>query len=815
MRLVDHALAAAELGFRVIPLHPRSKRPSVKEWPARATTDPNRILEWFRDAPESNYGIATGEDLFVIDLDGQAAADWWDAQDFPQGPTITTPSGGRHVYYASEGVDIQTNASKVHPGVDVRGHNGYVVGPGSILPNGTYTGSLEGLELATDELIAILPERQSYEHTQYEGKQVEAASDSEKRQLAAAVAELEALPRVWAEGAGWRTTAYRVACWLSRMVNSTAYALDEDAAITILLTHTPTDAEWSHPQILAEWASARKTTAGQFADPPVADVPPLLPFIEAANALPEFTSRGETFAALLLRDPEVNTPGMLWGHRKTLLVECFRAGLTAQQAITIAWSAKVSQSLQGEPAGIEKLWAETEKARILVEAEGGAGIEAAPAEERPALTENHARHIDLMPAPERDAARAVQWFGTEYMAWAEESVAVMNAPYHKLNMWTILALVFAPHGVIPLGGGINSPLNAFGMVIGDTTTGKSESMKLMRTVLEAFFNPDTNPNIGGDASPNALIEKLILRDGQSSWFNSDEAHGHIKAMRQGGWLQGLPEKLTDLYDGRVPMMLRNGKKDVSGVDATTYFTMTYAGTMKGLSEALEPSDWQSGFLNRFIWAIGEKAERTRESMKIKLRRDDGTGVNPRHMQKYWAAHFQKSIDAVHRQGTAIKEGGPVEMDITVEVEERHNDLTYNLSVMTDGHKHEEMLKPTFARFSFTVLKFACLVALSMGSRTVTPLHHMIAVEAAEEWAANIITMVNNTTATGFTKQVDDVERFIASQKGRSVRLERVYSHFHIEKYRMDQLVEQLVAEGRITKTRSTDGAYSLSIKEAV
>ncbi len=67
--LHDAALATAERGWHVFPLVPGEKRPAVRSWNERATTDPDRITRCWT-AGAYNIGIATGPSrLVVVDLD--------------------------------------------------------------------------------------------------------------------------------------------------------------------------------------------------------------------------------------------------------------------------------------------------------------------------------------------------------------------------------------------------------------------------------------------------------------------------------------------------------------------------------------------------------------------------------------------------------------------------------------------------------------------------------------------------------------------------------------------------------------------------
>lgn len=819
MSILDHALATAELGLRIFPLPPLAKKPPRAGWREDATTDPETIASWFRADPKINYGIRTGlaNNLVVVDVDGADAERWWASHSLTSTARVSTPSGPdrTHYLFRIEDAEIQTNQSKIAPGVDIRAEDGYIVGVGSMLPTGTYSGDIRNIPDAPAALLDLVPDKQAFVNVQASDEAAEKVlepSVNEQRQIADQVARLEALPKVWHEGAGWHQVVFRACCHFSRMVNSEHYALTQDGALSILTEATPFYPEWPVAHLMEQWNSARKTTAGQAAAIPAEAIPNFLSIVEVTNSLPEFASTGESFMDMIIGEPEIRTPGALWAYRKTILVEGFRAGLSPEQVATLGWNAAASRTLQSDMNGVETLWGEVQKARAIVEAERGEGYEPPPADERAPLVLVGPERISLMTEDERTHARTIDWFGSQYMAWAEESVSVMNAPYHEINYWAILALIFAPHGVIPLAGGISSPCNLYVMTAGDTTTGKSEARRLMKTVLQSYYTNGDTPNIGGNASPNALLEALIERDGKSSWFNSDEAHGHIKAMRQGGWLAGLPEILTELYDGDVPIILRNGKKDVSGVDAKTFFTMQYTGTMTGISSALLQEDWESGFATRFVFAIGEKQERTRESMRLKIRRGKAeAGVDSREMQKYWGASFGNAITGVRAYA---QDGGPVDLDISQEVEDRHNELIWTLSQMTDGHRNETMLKPTFARFSFSILKCACLAAMVQGRFTVTLDDYLLGLLSAEGWAGNIVAMVDSTTSTELVRKVNDLERFVAAQRNRTVKIERVYGHFNKDETRdIDAWIDRLKKEGRMEKNQVTGGGFELKVKE--
>ncbi|MFJ5302162.1 bifunctional DNA primase/polymerase [Streptomyces sp. NPDC088350] len=169
--LLRAALKAAERGWPVIPLRPRSKVPALhgerrcprtgdcagghRTFEQRATTDPARIERCWSAGP-FNVGIATGPaGLLVVDLDTLKPTD---DEGTPDGATnflalceragqavpatrrIRTPSGGQHLYFTAPPTArfANTTGTLAHH-IDTRAWGGQVVAPGSETPHGPYT----------------------------------------------------------------------------------------------------------------------------------------------------------------------------------------------------------------------------------------------------------------------------------------------------------------------------------------------------------------------------------------------------------------------------------------------------------------------------------------------------------------------------------------------------------------------------------------------------------------------------------------------------------------------------------------------------
>jgi hypothetical protein len=165
---LDVAFGYALLGWPVFPLVPGGKKPLYRSPHSKgarcggrwagcgrdghgvldATVDLAVITEWWRRQPRANVGIACGvtaagcgPDVIDVDVkDGARGAESHAslrAAGLLRGKIAValTPSGGWHLYYEGS---AQGNGVVRGFGVDFRSTGGYVVGPGSVTPQGGY-----------------------------------------------------------------------------------------------------------------------------------------------------------------------------------------------------------------------------------------------------------------------------------------------------------------------------------------------------------------------------------------------------------------------------------------------------------------------------------------------------------------------------------------------------------------------------------------------------------------------------------------------------------------------------------------------------
>ena len=145
------ALRLAKAGFAVFPCQSggaKAKQPMpFIRWRDASTTAESQILQWWKKWPEAAVGLDLAKSgLIVIDADrhgehdGVAAlGDLMNQVGYePHGvPLAATPNEGTHFFYRQPAGKQYGNGKGALPaGIDVRGHGGYVIAPGTVMQDG-------------------------------------------------------------------------------------------------------------------------------------------------------------------------------------------------------------------------------------------------------------------------------------------------------------------------------------------------------------------------------------------------------------------------------------------------------------------------------------------------------------------------------------------------------------------------------------------------------------------------------------------------------------------------------------------------------
>lgn len=123
-----------------------TKRPLVRAWQSQATTDAERIREWWMQFPDAVPGLELGRTgLVVIDGDRHGGPDGVaafavlaaDHGAIPPHPETLTPGDGEHHVFAQPSdIRLGNRRGALPEGIDVRGAGGWIVAPGAVRADG-------------------------------------------------------------------------------------------------------------------------------------------------------------------------------------------------------------------------------------------------------------------------------------------------------------------------------------------------------------------------------------------------------------------------------------------------------------------------------------------------------------------------------------------------------------------------------------------------------------------------------------------------------------------------------------------------------
>lgn len=144
-----YALQYQKLGFAVIPINPKNKRPMI-EFADKPKMTAEEIDSFWDQHPNANIALKT-TNFFVIDIDkhgkenGFESLKRWKYLNLIE-PTLQakTASGGKHLFYFKREDSPITQMIGFLPGVDIKAHeNNYVLVAPSATEKGQYEWDLE------------------------------------------------------------------------------------------------------------------------------------------------------------------------------------------------------------------------------------------------------------------------------------------------------------------------------------------------------------------------------------------------------------------------------------------------------------------------------------------------------------------------------------------------------------------------------------------------------------------------------------------------------------------------------------------------
>lgn len=313
--LTDWALWCAEVGrltgaWKVFPCVPGKKRPLNKEWQSDAANDLKSVKTMWRNDPTANIGLAIQPGFVALDVDSykpgaEAALDAFEAEHgaLPRTLENRTARGGYHLIYSTTKT-FGNGTGNLPKFGDVRGHGGFIVGPGSIFGGKHYAIGNLSTPVALPECIETMLRETK-------------PRDLGKPMTPALYVTVDDLRNVqhftnWCAGYSARTTAtpngevaepcIEYQGGNNRLAATGAmahdYGLSEDLAVTIALEHHNPRCEppWDDDDYERHFRSGYRSATGQLGSrAPARDFRRLFATVQVTNAASDTALRKDRF----------------------------------------------------------------------------------------------------------------------------------------------------------------------------------------------------------------------------------------------------------------------------------------------------------------------------------------------------------------------------------------------------------------------------------------------------------------------------------------------------------------------------------------
>jgi hypothetical protein len=811
-----------ELGLRIFPVNVKNPGTDIKEvkplvkWREEASSDPAVISRWQSKLGTllTDWGVPTGHvnGFIVVDIDSAEGDHYWSSQWLPDGLEATTPRGGTHIMYSLDGIDadVQTNGGKLHRDIDIRGEGGFV--------NAYDVAALTVVNMPAlpDSVLEILPERQVYSTKPVpvdlapdrlgadvvrltapddDGEEIDVVevTPQEARVLKGLLDILDDLPVPWHEGAGYHNAQFLVACGLNRIANSPYYRTDQESARKLFNAHAPlrnlADIKFRDRR----WTEAIKAADGQWFDQP-SDVPlrltvePLL----------------EKFSGGLIENMYWDGTGI--PAVKDLIRELREAGASEQEAYSVSYECAAMKRLRARSLGKgPSTWGFVKEIFRAFE-EDKEGWKDEPIKvpmNLPKPPPPEIGELGLLDAREQAMIKDYPNFISRYAMAAHEILASPNMPLVYLNGWIALSSMVGDRADINLKKG-RVPLSLWGMPLAPSAAGKGDAKGLMKAMIGCGRRGGFGDvNAGGNASAEGLSDFVAEREGKVALFNKDESSSLLEAMHyESSYEAKMMTLALDLYDGESSRSLRVGNaKDGVGSGIKTTFNMWLQTTWQGAVSALNSKDIGTGFLGRFIVAIGDGANITDDSLRLEF-----------------ASEYQMQIGGTHPMLKSLADGvnaviGHVKgISVTADedVQRRFVRARRDVLAFIREHHMQEALQGVMLRVTENFFKAAALLAISEGRSKVEMGDLLVALKSGQYWVRDALRLSEAISTSEYRKRVDELVRFCdVAPRSRGA----ILKHFaNLGNREVIEVMERAEQEGSIKKNKD-NGRFIANIAE--
>lgn len=514
----------------------------------------------------------------------------------------------------------------------------------------------------------------------------------------------------------------------------------------------------------------------------------------------------ESFRRMLFQPP----PDDKWSETLwVLILSLLRIGLTLEETFVVTEGCACDKWARDKKTDANLLlWKDINRAWEQIKRELADGIVIEDVDVTKLRDSNLnpiVKPVEFLTDDERKLCRREN-FIEHYVRWGQTKTDADPA-YHEAAAMMLLSTVLADFGhAMPIFGKLG--LNMWFMILGNTTASRKTTTKnLMMRFVDRLNSEEYEYDLGSDSTTEGMLADLADRPGRSGMFYRDEAQEMLANARGGkGYLSDFTGTLTELYDGHV-----RGRRRASGNKKTprteTTFNLYLMGIAQKVAEVLDPGDFESGFLARFIYCFGEAAPETRESMRLnQFMPNQGTTTDIEQellqeklykMRTYW----ENKTDP----------GNTMPIFVDLEAWERLNEYIYMLTSMGNEADRPEIMKPAGDRMNKSVLKLACLLAMSEHRDHVNLEDMLKSIQYSERWYVNLQRMTKMIDASEWATKMRKLTELVVEKMGK-ITYANAYKRFSDMRPRdFAELVTGVVDQGDIRLTMVDNGIRFLEV----
>lgn len=450
--------------------------------------------------------------------------------------------------------------------------------------------------------------------------------------------------------------------------------------------------------------------------------------------------------------------------RRRIMLDLMEAGASDPDIVALVYSSPSGNKYREDSRGVRMAWWELQRAKAFEEVKEGGSTEAIEAfdwgeiavdnETGEIVSEEVEFHV-LEDSDRLYCKQSPNNFINIYMQYVKDSLGNRyNEPYHRICALLLLCMTVGEYGRIPMGGGMSMPLALYAMILGPSSSGKSEAKNLLSNTISTWEGTDGKV-LGEDIAPTTLAKTLYDIGEWPTLYTQDEGAKVIKQAQQNSYLTGLLEMFTLIYDGKVRIPARSGEH---GGESQVSTSMEFFSTPENMYGALNMGLFESGFLARSLWVNGHKVNITQDTFVPRQVSDEEAATGVSSAARAITAQLRTNGDRWFSAWSETHTTRRKPYTFTNGQKEVFAAGMMKILKYCEGHKYFEMaLKSSILRMGNSILRASALLAIADGDRETDKANYIrFALCEADEWVHGLLQAADHVSESDFAKACAEI-----------------------------------------------------------